>query len=92
MGLKEVSQSFSKVIKTVKAGKEVILTERGNPIAVIKPLDQKKNVEPVLRRLEANGILRRGPKSGNPMPVWRFPVRVKGSPVANKISKERDER
>jgi prevent-host-death family protein len=36
MGLREAKQSFSKAIKAVKAGKDVILTERGKPIAVIK--------------------------------------------------------
>ena len=42
MGLREANQSFSKAIKAVKAGKDVILTERGKPIAVIKPLEQER--------------------------------------------------
>ena len=62
MGLREANQSFSKAIKAVKAGKDVILTERGKPIAVIKPLEQEKSVDAAIRRLEAEGILRRGPK------------------------------
>jgi prevent-host-death family protein len=73
MGLREANRSFSKAIKAVKAGKDVILTERGKPIAVIKPLEQEKNLDATLRRLEAEGLLRRGPKSGKPMPVWRSP-------------------
>ena len=48
MGLREANQSFSKAIKAVKAGKDVILTERGKPIAVIKPLEQEKNVDATL--------------------------------------------
>jgi prevent-host-death family protein len=50
MGLREANQSFSKAIKAVKAGKHVVLTERGKPIAVIKPLEQEKNVDATLRR------------------------------------------
>ena len=92
MGLREANQSFSKAIKAVKAGKDVILTERGTPIAVIKPLEQGKSADATLRRLEAEGVLRRGPKSGKPMPVWRSPVRIKGKPISRTISKERDER
>ena len=76
MGLREANQSFSKAIKAVKAGKDVILTERGKPIAVIKPLEQEKSVDAAIRRLQAEGILRCGPKSGKPMPVWRSPVRM----------------
>ena len=92
MGLREANQSFSKAIKAVKAGKDVILTERGKPIAVIKPLGEEKNVDAALRRLEAEGVLRRGSKSGKPMPVWRSPVRIKGRPIAHTIRDERDER
>ena len=92
MGLREANQSFSKAIKAVKAGKEVILTERGKPIAVIKPLKKEDKLEATLRRLEAEGLLWRGPKSGRPMPVWRSPVRIKGKPISQTISEERDER
>lgn len=92
MGLREANQRFSKAIKAVKAGKEVVLTDRGKPIAVIKPLEPQENQEAVIRRLEAEGILRSGPKSDKPMPVWRSPVRVKGKPLSQAISEERDER
>ena len=92
MGLREANQRFSKAIKAVKAGKEVVLTERGKPIAVIKPLQTEDKLEATLQRLEAEGFLRRGSKSGNPMPVWRSPVRIKGKPISQTISEERDER
>lgn len=92
LGLREANQHFSKAIKAVKAGKEVVLTERGRPIAVIKPLEPKDNLETTLRRLEAEGLLWRGPKSKKPMPVWRSPVRIKGKPISQTISEERDER
>lgn len=92
MGLREANQGFSKAIKAVKAGKEVILTERGKPIAVIKPLERETNVDAAIRRLETEGVLWRGPKSGKPMPLWRSPVRIKGKPMADTIREERDER
>ena len=88
MGLREANQRFSKAIKAVKQGKEVILTERGKPIAVIKPLEQKEK-EDVIRRLEAEGILRPALKRG-PMPTWK-PVRIKGKPMSETIREERDE-
>jgi prevent-host-death family protein len=92
MGLRQANQSFSKAIKAVKAGKDVVLTERGKPIAVIKPLAAQEDTDAALRRLEAEGLLRRGPKSGKPMPVWRSPVRIKGRPIARTISEEREEK
>jgi prevent-host-death family protein len=92
MRLAEAKQNFSKAIKAVKAGKDVILTERGKPIAVIKSLEQETNADAAIRRLEAEGVLRRRPKCGKPMPVWRYPVRIKGKPISATIREERDER
>jgi prevent-host-death family protein len=92
MGLREANQSFSKAIKAVKAGKDVVLTERGKPIAVIKPLKFEKNVNSIVSQLEAEGVLTRGPKSGRPMPAWRAPVPIKGKFIAETIREERDER
>jgi prevent-host-death family protein len=92
LGLREANQKFSKAIKAVKAGKEVVLTERGKPIAVIKPLERKENQEATIRRLEAEGLLRPALKRG-PMPAPRWqPLRVKGKPLSQTISEERDER
>ena len=92
MGLREANQSFSKAIKAVKAGKDVVLTERGKPFAVIKPLKLEKDVNSIVRQLEAEGILRRGSKTGKPMPAWRAPVPVKGKYIAKTITEERDKR
>jgi prevent-host-death family protein len=92
LGLREANQKFSKAIKAVKAGKEVVLTERGKPIAVIKPLERKENPEAIIRRLETEGLLRPALKRGPlPAPRWK-PVRIKGKPLSQTISEERDER
>ncbi len=92
MGLREANQQFSKAIKAVKAGKEVVLTERGKAIAVIKPLDAGKDEDAVIRRLEAEGLLRPAVKRGPmPRPRWK-PVRIKGKPLSQSIIEERDER
>jgi prevent-host-death family protein len=88
MGLREANQRFSKAIKAVKQGKEVVLTERGKPIAVIKPLEAEEKAGAIIRRLEADGILRPALKRG-PMPVWK-PIRIKGKPVSETIREERD--
>ena len=91
MGLKQANQSFSKTIKAVKSGKDVILTERGKPIAVIKPLTVEEDTDAAMRRLEAEGLLRRGAKCGKPIPPWRSPVRIKGQSTARTISEERED-
>ena len=91
MGLREANQSFSKAMKAVKEGKEVVLTEHGKPIAIIKPLAKKQNQQAMIRQLEAEGLLRAASKRG-PLakPKWK-PIRIKGKPISQTISEERDE-
>ena len=91
LGLRDANQKFSKAIKAVREGKEVILTERGKPIAVIKPLVQPKDVDATIRRLEAEGILRPALKRGPmPAPKWK-PIRIKGKPLSQTVIEERNE-
>ena len=55
MGLREANQRFSRAMKAVKAGHDVVLTERGVPIAVIKPLKRTGGIKAALRRMAADG-------------------------------------
>jgi antitoxin (DNA-binding transcriptional repressor) of toxin-antitoxin stability system len=90
IGLREANQRFSKAIKAVKAGKDVILTDRGKPIAVIKALTRAPGLEQVVRELEAAGVLQAATRRG-PMPPWR-PRRLRGSPLAQTVEEERETR
>jgi antitoxin (DNA-binding transcriptional repressor) of toxin-antitoxin stability system len=55
MGLREANQQFSKAIRAVKAGTEVVLPERGKPIAVNKPIEREETPKAKIRRLEPDG-------------------------------------
>ena len=92
LGLREANQSFSKAIRAVRAGKEVVLTERGHPIAVIKPIRDEDAQEGMLRVMVDEGLItpaaRKGPM---PTPTWR-PVKVKGKPLAQTVIEDREDR
>ncbi|MEW6245295.1 MAG: hypothetical protein AB1555_01135 [Nitrospirota bacterium] len=79
---------FSKAVKVVKAGEEVVLTECGKPIAVIKPLDGDATGEALMRRLETSGVLRPASKP-SPLPPWR-PRPLRGKPLSRTLREERD--
>jgi prevent-host-death family protein len=89
IGLREANQRFSQTIKAVRAGKEVILTDRGHPIAVITPIKDKGDRETMLQTMAEQGLItlaaRKGPM---PTPRWR-PVKVKGKPVSQTIIDDR---
>jgi antitoxin (DNA-binding transcriptional repressor) of toxin-antitoxin stability system len=88
--VREASRRFADVIKAVRAGQDVVLTERGKRIAVIKRWSVPEQEEEALRRMEAAGLLRRATRSG---PLLRFrPIRIEGEPLSETIRKERDER
>ena len=90
LGLREANQHFSKAIKAVRAGKEVILTERGRPIAVIKPIKEGPAEEAALKRMADEGLITLPSRRG---PLPRFePVPIKGKPISQTIIEDRDDR
>ncbi len=91
IGLREANLHFSKYLKMVKNGKEVVLTERGNPIAVIKPIPQGKGVKENQRVkvLEEQGILK-CTKRGR-FPLHKL-VTISGKPISQIVIEEREDR
>jgi len=92
LGLREANQQFSKAIKAVRAGREVVLTERGRPIAVIKPVKTEDAQDATLQAMADEGLIipaaRKGPM---PAPRWR-PVKMNGKPLSQTIIDERQDR
>jgi prevent-host-death family protein len=92
LGLREANQRFSQAIKAVRSGKEVVLTERGRPIAVIKPIKQENAEQAALQAMADEGLItlpsRKGPM---PAPRWR-PVKVKGKPLSETVIEDREDR
>lgn len=90
MGLRQANQQFARAIRAVRQGHEVVLTDRGKPIAVMKPLEAQDDDEPAVRRLEAAGRVR-APQRRGPLPPWR-PRRIRGVPIAATVEASRRER
>jgi len=92
LGLREANQGFAKAIKAVRAGEDVVLTDRGRPIAVIKPLKKTDGPEAVLQAMAEAGLIRRASRKGPmPAPRWR-PLKVTGTPLSDTIADDREDR
>jgi prevent-host-death family protein len=90
LGLREANQHFSKAIKAVRAGKEVILTERGRPIAIIKPIKGDHESEAAIKRMADEGLITLPTRRG---PLPRFePAAVSGKPLSQTIIDDREDR
>jgi prevent-host-death family protein len=92
LGLREANQQFSKAIRAVRAGRDVVLTERGRPIAVIKPIKVEGTEEEALRALADEGLVTLPARKG-PVPAPRWPpAKVKGKPLSQTIIEDREDR
>jgi prevent-host-death family protein len=93
VGLREANQNFSRLMQAVRRGTEVVLTDRGRPVARLIPIAAEPVTETaaaLLRRLEEEGLLRRATKTG-PLPAWK-PRKITGVGLAAAVQAEREER
>jgi antitoxin (DNA-binding transcriptional repressor) of toxin-antitoxin stability system len=89
VGLREANQQFSALIRAVKAGREVVLTERGQPVAVLKRLVRGTDGEATLRRLEGIGLVRLPARRG-PVRPWKA-VPIRGASLSATLKEERED-
>ena len=69
VGIRELKNQLSHYIDQVCAGKEIIVTEHGKPVARLTALTE---ADDRLTRLIASGAVRPAIKSKNPRPRGRF--------------------
>lgn len=90
IGLREANQKFSRLMKTVRNGREVLLTERGRPLAVLRPIRSSNKTKAAIQRLEAAGFLRPASKRVG-LPAWK-PRPVRERRRSKTIRQARDKR
>jgi len=71
-GVSELKARLSDYLDKVKAGAEVLITDRGRPVARLVPIRRAKHMRPVLSKMEKQGLIRLG--TGKiPKDFWRMP-------------------
>ena len=89
VGLREANVHFTSYITKVRAGAEIILTDRGVPIAIIKPITPAVSpLEIRIKQLEESGMLRRAKGEF----TLTAPVSCKGGPISETVIDGRSER
>lgn len=87
----QLKASLSACLRQVKAGEELLITERGRPIARLLPLSISAPLPEHLKPLEDKGLLKRGEK---PLPsdFWDLPLPPDPqAAVLSAILREREE-
>lgn len=86
VGARELRSRLGRYLRTVRQGETLIVTERGEPIAELRPLQE--DFESKLARLRAAGVISGG--SGRLQPFK--PVRAKGASLSDAIIEDREDR
>ena len=90
LGLREANQQFARVIRAVRAGRDVVLTDRGQPLAVIRRMSADHD-EARLAALTAEGLVTQAARL-TPMPRARWrPERLSTGTIAEAVQRDRDE-
>jgi prevent-host-death family protein len=86
----EIKASLSEYLGRVKGGEDIMITERGRPIARIIPLRRDPHCTGRLEHLEKKGLVKIG-MGGIPYDFWNFsrPQDLEGNALAALLS-ERD--
>jgi len=90
----ELKAGLSAYLARVKQGEEIVVTERGQPIARIVPLARPIGDEwDRLRELERRGIMRLQGDGTIPEDFWTmpWPTRVPGSAAVDAVLADREE-
>jgi prevent-host-death family protein len=90
VGSRELKNRLGRYLGLVGKGETIVVTDRGKPVARLVPPEPEPgtpySVEDVLKRLEAEGHLRRGTGKFRPFK----PVVTRGKPASRMILEDRD--
>ena len=89
VGIKELKNRLTQYIRRTKQGEEIVVTERGKPVAVLTPIGAASRVETLeakLARLAARGVVTL--PTGKPVKRVRR-VEVSGRPVSETVVEDR---
>ena len=89
VGARELKTRLGGYLQQVRRGRTLVITDRGEPVAELKPLHAADGEDARLERLKAVGAVTR--LENRPLAPFR-PVRGSGKPVSDAIIEDRKDR
>ena len=91
VGSRELKTRLGTHLKRVRAGTTLVITDRGHPVAELRPLDLGgDDIDGRLAGLEALGLLTRG-RSGVALRPFKA-IRSRGRPLSDAVAEDREDR
>lgn len=90
VGARELKNRLGRYLRQVRAGATLLVTERGRPIAELRPLPPAaRDLDVRLHELAAEGLLRL-PRRQKPPEI--HPVALPGPPLSQTVIEDREDR
>ncbi|RMH36223.1 MAG: type II toxin-antitoxin system prevent-host-death family antitoxin [Nitrospirae bacterium] len=89
VGVKELKNRLTYFLQRTKQGEEIIVTERGKPIALLQPIKTAQHaasIEARLARLAALGLVTQPSRRTRKTPK---PIKIAGPPISQAILEDR---
>ena len=91
VGIRDLKSRLTHYLRLVKEGEKLVVTDRGKPVALIRPLDgtePKASLEERLAALAKQGLIRLPLKKGR-FDLKTPPIKTKGKPASRIIIEDR---
>jgi prevent-host-death family protein len=89
VGARELKVRLGKYLRQVRQGRTLVVTDRGQPVAELRPVSGIAGTDAVLARLEADGIVTRPTKKG--LRPFR-PIESRGQSLSTAVLEDREDR
>ena len=89
VGARELKTRLGTYLRRVREGRTVLVTDRGEPIAELRPLPRDPRVPVVLLKLASTGAVTLPVRKS--MGTFR-PIRSRGRPVSDAVLEDREDR
>ena len=91
VGIRKLKNRLSKYVAQARKGQTIVVTDRGEPVAKLVPMDSHQKAEDALearlQELAAAGHIRLAARPGDYIPFK--PIRAKGKPLSQMIIEDR---
>ena len=89
VGARELKVRLGTYLRQVRQGRTLVVTDRGRPVAELRPLSAETGDDAVLANLEVRGIVRRPTRRG--LASFR-PVVARGTSLSTAVIEDREDR
>lgn len=89
VGARELKVRLGTYLRRVRQGHRIVVTDRGQPVAELRPIEGEGGIDSLLAELEAKGVVTR-PTTKSLTPFR--PIRGRGQPLADAVREDRGDR